>query len=500
MPKIRCVSPCNPQKALGEECGLKVARRAGQFCRDCENEAFRLQKHKEIPEEWQVEFDLKWSVHQEKKALSRKQGTKDNKSRRSDSVLKAMDQNAQNTAKKQKRTVFTEAKKSGDHAALLHAALTNPRRIRQQQLSTARGMGNVDFIDLLADDNIQLLAAASTDASMNHAQLLIDFGSKTAATRAMLELMVDYKQMNSVIMENCYNQEDYDCDEPISSSAAVVFESRDKKKTKKQLWLHFTSEDDGDIDHAERCADELDSLRKIIQGWYTRDCGVVKRRTSHHGVPYPSTEFVVQMVRNTITDVDLQSLFLNLLSKTSPSGDEKLCIEGILNGTFFAINQSTVAFHWCYDMLLFGFPSSRSNACVFNRTLWDDLLARASRKGHSRRYMLSKFILVWAAMDGSIMDTYFYIIIPDNDEMITFFREILIELHDGEAHKIYQQSFPSPKADGKSIVGLSIFSPGKLCHELLDAWEKCGRKYVPRQKADCIEFHASVYKSTVATM
>lgn len=309
-------------------------------------------------------------------------------------ILFSKDQNAQNKNKKQKRAVITEAKETGNQEALLQAVSTNPRHINQQNLVVARALGTgtnfVDlFIDWLADDNIQLLAAAATDASMNHAELLVDFGSKTAATRAMLELMDDYKEINSIIVKNCYDENDYDCNKPIHAHAAVAFERRDKKKTKKEHWFSFSSKDDGDIDHVEQYADELDELRKIIQNWY--NCGVVERRTSHHGVSYPPMGWVGQMVNKTITDEHLRSLFLDLLSQASPSDSDsdKLCIEGILNGSFFAITNATVAFHWCYEMLLFGFPSSRSNVCVLNRALWNKLLNCASRKGYSRRYMLS---------------------------------------------------------------------------------------------------------------
>jgi len=91
---------------------------------------------------------------------------------------------------------------------LLLAFATSPRRLQQQERCISHGLASGEdanfqdvCLDLLADDNIHLLAAAATDASLNHAQQLVDFGSKTARAQATLELMVDFKNMNKVIME-----------------------------------------------------------------------------------------------------------------------------------------------------------------------------------------------------------------------------------------------------------------------------------------------------------
>jgi hypothetical protein len=78
------------------------------------------------------------------------------------------DQKAQNSVKKQRRAVITLLKKSGDHQGLVTTAYGMVRYQNQQKTAVARGMDpNFDFLDLLADGNIHLLAAGVTDASLS---------------------------------------------------------------------------------------------------------------------------------------------------------------------------------------------------------------------------------------------------------------------------------------------------------------------------------------------
>ena len=60
-------------------------------------------------------------------------------------------------------------------------------------------------------------------------------------------------------------------------------------------------------------------------------------------------------------------------------------------------------------------------ACWFNLEQWNNLIALAVPQGHNRCDILVKFLLVWAAMDGSIVDSCFEVLIPDDPEMIAFF-------------------------------------------------------------------------------
>ena len=355
---------------------------------------------------------------------------------------------------------------------------------------------NVNFYDLLADDKIHLLAAAVTDASINVAEYVINFGCKAAATHAMADLMIDYRVMNKHIMQHSCSS-NYDCDAPPNITASVTFESRDKKSTESEGWYYsFTANDKGDMDGIEAAGEELDLLRWHIQQKYKEEdenCGVVARRTTHYNVPYLSKDVVRNLVDENLNNESLRDLFLELLDKTTPNAKEQHCIQSILNGTFFARVQCTVAFHWCPELLKFGFPSSHSNVCNLNMELWNDLLARAEAKGFSRRRMLAKFILVWAAMDGSILRNCLTVIIPDNPAMIKFFEDIITELHEGKSFSMSKRQEPSPKPNGKDIVTITISTPLKLCSVLSEVLEDCNGKYVPPKKAKWVYRHAQKY-------
>ena len=69
MPHIICVSPCNPNKEFGEQCGIKNCRRSGMFCPLCRDEAIRLRrpenKHLLTAAQHAV-LDVAWELHQQK--------------------------------------------------------------------------------------------------------------------------------------------------------------------------------------------------------------------------------------------------------------------------------------------------------------------------------------------------------------------------------------------------------------------------------------------------
>ena len=208
----------------------------------------------------------------------------------------------------------------------------------------------------------------------------------------MADLMMDYKKVNKTIMDFSSNG-NYDTNAAPSMSCSVVFHDRAKKKSKRISFLIGFSADDKDtILYLEDIAEELDTLRKMVQDWYKEvygpDCGVVARYTVKHGVGFPSRERVKEMVNETLQDETLREFFISLLDESSPGlspAENRLLVEAILNGTFFFSTQSTTAFHYIPQLLAFGFPSSKSQACRLNQSLWNDLLARAIAQGRSRR-------------------------------------------------------------------------------------------------------------------
>eukprot|EP00977_Amphora_coffeiformis_P004551 scaffold982_cov169-Amphora_coffeaeformis.AAC.4 len=165
-------------------------------------------------------------------------------------------------------------------------------------------------------------------------------------------------------------------------------------------------------------------------------------------------------------------------------------VEAILNGTFVVSTNSDTAFHFSPEMLEFGFPPSHSNACCLNRTKWDELLDRAVAKRYSRRDTLTKFLLVWSAMYGSMLKDRLTAIIPDNPVMISLFREILYELHDGIGFHLYEYHHESDVVDGKSIYYLTVYRPEKLCSVLLNVLGD-DNQYVPETKATTFRQHAA---------
>lgn len=232
----------------------------------------------------------------------------------------------QNEKKKAKRAVVTELKKIGDLDGLIQAARTE-RYTRRHETALARGMDpNFCFWDVLAM-NIQLLAASATDASLNVSQSLVDFVCKSAATKAMADLMIDYKRVNKTIMQfSKYG--DYDLDAPPFMSCAVRFHNRTKTKSKTIGFLSgFACDDNDTIMYLQHIAEELDILRKRVYAWYKNEygseCGVVARYTADESIGYPASDIVKKMVNESLSDDVLKDLFINLLNKTSPGLSSK---------------------------------------------------------------------------------------------------------------------------------------------------------------------------------
>jgi hypothetical protein len=375
-----------------------------------------------------------------------------------DGENKKNNQELQNTHKKAKRAQVTALRKSGDHAGLIQAAYHTPRYVNKQQTAVARGMDPaLDFVSILANGNIHLLAAAATDASLNVTEGVVNFTCKDAATRAMAELMIDYKRVNKLVQQYTAIYA-YDLDAAPNLSVQVHFRNRAYKKSIVDSFVNVFPADDSDtVDLVEDIADDLDDLRKQVQDWYgdTYNYGVNERKMALQ-TPYPAKRIVISMVKKTIQDGTLRDHLLSILEDPTPDADNELRIQSLLNGSFFMRTQSTTAFHFIPQLLEFGFPSSGSNACCFNQDMWSKLIRSAVQQGHQRRDVLAKFLLVGAAMDGSILSNRFEVIVPDNVSMIAFFRRIFEELHEGVPFpnplNVYHAK--SPIKNGKDITHL----------------------------------------------
>lgn len=113
-------------------------------------------------------------------------------------------QEAQHKKKKIIRAEVTQLKKDGDREGLVDAAKNNRRHQTRLSIAYQYGFdrdGTFDFLKKLADGNIHLLAAAVTDALLNPAKNVINFGCNTAATNNMAKLMMDFKKLVKKIMQ-----------------------------------------------------------------------------------------------------------------------------------------------------------------------------------------------------------------------------------------------------------------------------------------------------------
>ena len=89
MPRIICQSICHPLKEIGEVCGAKKARRAGMFCKDCENNAIRLLRPgSALSDDHRPQLQQLWNTHLVVDAANTTQKNKDNLKRRSNEKLK----------------------------------------------------------------------------------------------------------------------------------------------------------------------------------------------------------------------------------------------------------------------------------------------------------------------------------------------------------------------------------------------------------------------------
>ena len=107
--------------------------------------------------------------------------------------------------------------------------------------------------------------------------------------------------------------------------------------------------------------------------------------------------------------------------------------------------------------------------------------------------LLSKFLLIWAAMDGSVLRTVFNVIVPDNEEMIDFFKEIITKLHEGVPFPLNEQHAKFDTPQGKDISHLRVSSPYKLCSVLENVLDN--GKGVPPKKTHWVRRHAATWRS-----
>lgn len=204
-----------------------------------------------------------------------------------------------------------------------------------------------------------------------------------------------------------------------------------------------------------------------------------------------------EMVQEELRDDQASQYFLYLLINPNSNKGDRQWIEGILNGSFVFRTECTKAFHFCPKLFELG-VSSKSLQCLWiNCFLWD---CRHWLVEEKVRYnscdVLAKFLLVWAAMDVSIMPTQFSVILPLNQEMITFFRSIFTELRKGVPLSLSEQDAPSPFEGGKDITTLWLSLTYKLGSVLVNGFGN--GEYIPPRKAACLCRHSANLPSKMA--
>ena len=474
-------------------------------CTPCANNVFRLlQPGSELPDSWRPIIQLTYDNHLKARQRALEQQRKDNHTRRTKDggALKRKDQEVQNKSRRELRATITKPKKDGDFDKLLQGAYNIPRFGRAEQLARERGFDpNYDIFARLGHlKYFKLIAAASTDGHVKAWSSEMKLVLKGEDTAAAADIMMAFRELNREFAKftEGANGSKYDSTEPPKLTTEITFVDRRRQNSKQTAFVsNYLATDKDTIDCVSETSRQMDQLRDRVQAWYKEHeenpCGVKARRTTHSGVPYPRKEDVKEWIDAIIEDEDLCAYLKDLLDIPYPNPEDAIRIESLRNGTFYVRTRCDVAFHWCPQLIEFGFPSSKSLACKLNRDLFYSVVEKGVEQGFSRRDLLSSFLVTWAGLDGSINGNRFEIIIPDDQEMEDFFVEILTELHEGQPFYLGRSRAESPIVGGKNIRFLGVHRPYKLCSVLVNVLED--GHGVPPRKVVWARRHASTWKN-----
>ncbi|KAL3941985.1 MAG: hypothetical protein SGARI_000414 [Bacillariaceae sp.] len=477
---IKCVSICPKGHDFGEVCGAKKARKSGCFCKDCYHRAkgLLIPGNTKLTRSQQAQLQAMMEINNKTWKEQQKYNTKGNGKRRKNAALVAKDQEAQNKSRKAKRHTKTALKRGGGNLA---AIVDNARNEQYKKKESVLNMMEikVDFVaELAEEDYLALLAACATDAT----------------TKALADYAISAKKFNNDTVQLYAHSSGYDHAAPPKIKTSLVFSTRSKKTSIRMLLHSYDATDKEMLDHIETVSNTVDALRKKVYKEY--DCGVTSRQDggANTDCAFCSIQKVKELVEETIVDAEWKAIFMGILDGTLKKVNDRefdeddlgVMVEALRNGTVFVGSASETAWHWIPDILKFGFPSSHALYCEFNRELWDRLISLVP----DRRKALALFVMIWAALDGSILKGYVGVLIPDDDEVQEFFYEIIKELHDGEPYSIKTYTKPS-LVGGKDIRDIRV-STKKLCSEFLKVLSD-DNKFVPTKKAEWIRKHAKRY-------
>ena len=259
----------------------------------------------------------------------------------------------------------------------------------------------------------------------------------------------------------------YDCDAAPIVFSFVQFGDRvhdgtqDHQAHRNSMYQQgFPADDSANIEHVMAVAKQADVLRKAIQQWYKdthgKVCGVTARRKELLDVEFCPVEFARAKIFELIQDEKLRKMFLDALDDPN-SDDETLHFKmSLLNGSFYFKSQSSTVNPFVKEFWEFQLPSSKEKGFRFNRDCWNDLLAKGLAKGHKRLDLLTRFLVVYAGYDGSVVEKSFEAIVSDEVEILRLFCGIFKELHQGVPFHIYLQD--QAKVQEAQRQGHSMFA------------------------------------------
>ena len=442
-------------------------------CPSCYNNLYKLHNTaagNALSPDQQAQVATLFDEHNDQKAV------KDGQKKVHDETYNAADNRkrnleSQNARKKQRRVEAKQVRETGTKEECLAFAANNPTLVKKREKLEAKGLPPINIQAIVARQ-IYLLAAWVTDGYMNFEESLYSMDVKMEETASMASTMMDTKTIANN-MNRFVCRPDYDCDASPRITTRITFSNRSFTEHKSETFLaRFDCTDDDTIEHVMRLGAQGIACRKEIQALYKamhgEECGIERRkRDAEHGaVENPPTDVVRDIIVSTMEEGDLRDLFLDILD--NPNSDRKVFYrESILNGSFRFFSKSYSSFPFMDEIAKYQWSSSHTKSKGFDRALMDATIqAGVDELGLHRHDILAYFVAAWAGWDGSFQKNYFEVLVPDDAEILQYFRDIFKEIF-GEDVTIHEYPKPSKFANGKDIVAMRMCSVKEVYSWLL---------------------------------
>jgi hypothetical protein len=399
------------------------------------------------------------------------------------------------TSDTRKRAAVKDARKNDNLVVLREIADQSPSgklfaKVKEQLGSTFNAR------DVLAElRNLGVAVASVTDAHLNIVAGRFDLKMAGAAASCLCVTMRATREVNSSVYEHTTSI----CKRPTFSHSltlvlpkTAVSKAGAKKSRSLVIQRGISIDNDIAITSVMDAADQIELFRKACYKncyWYgKRKYGVIRE---------PTTEEIESLIREYVTDREMQLILLTILK--SESTDEAECLKktSLKHGLVFTTARSSTPAWWIGDIIGYGFGSSHSQS-EFKREEFYKFVSHAGEGNHDK--FLALFFLFWAGFDGSIIHTprnkCFEVIVPDLKESecnadhtvkSLFINDIFAAIFGVVPN---QYSRPSSVPDGKPILILRVckrkdlYRIARRLNELVDAVHFDG---LPRKKKAALE-------------